>query len=155
MGGASTAIHAGGVFNLAFAAFHVLFWRLFDWDRDLATLNAINRAVMQILNLCLTFIFLAFAYLSFEHAEELLGTRCSVSSPSSGCCVRSSRRSSSGSGTACRAHCSACSSWARRSTPIRPGSAALPEDRVGAGSGAGSDPLNPGEMRCIQARNRK
>lgn len=75
MGGASTAIHAGGVFNLAFAAFHVLFWRLFNWDRDLAKLNAINRAVMQILNLCLTFIFLAFAYLSFEHAEELLGTR--------------------------------------------------------------------------------
>src|SRR5262245_57291785 len=75
MEGASSAIYAGGVFNLAFAAFHVLFWRLFNWDRDLATLSAINRAVMQILNLCLTFIFLSFAYLSFQHADELLGTR--------------------------------------------------------------------------------
>jgi hypothetical protein len=72
---ASTVIHAGGMFNLLFAAFHMLFRRIFDWDRDLASLNVVNRAVMQILNLCLTFMFLAFAYLSFEHAEELLGTR--------------------------------------------------------------------------------
>jgi len=71
----TTTLFLGGVFNLVFAGFHVLFWRLLDWDRDLASLSVINRAVMQILNLCLTFIFLAFAYLSFEHAEELLGTR--------------------------------------------------------------------------------
>ena len=71
----NTAIHAGGAFNLAFAVLHAFFWQLFDWERDLASLTKVNRAVMQILNLCLTFVFLAFAYLSFVHAEELQATR--------------------------------------------------------------------------------
>ena len=71
----TTVIHAGGVFNVAFAIFHATFWTIFDWERDLASLTRINRGVMQILNLCLTFIFLAFAYLSFGHTEELQTTR--------------------------------------------------------------------------------
>ena len=71
----TTAIHAGAAFNLLFAVLHAFFWRIFDWERDLASLTTINRAVMQILNLCLTFVFLAFAYLSFAHTEELQATR--------------------------------------------------------------------------------
>jgi hypothetical protein len=71
----TTVIHAGGVFNVAFALFHAAFWQIFDWERDLASLTKVNRAVMQILNLCLTFVFLAFAYLSFGHTEELQTTR--------------------------------------------------------------------------------
>ena len=71
----TTVIHAGGVFNIVFAVLHTMFWQLFDWERDLASLTRINRAVMQILNLCLTFVFLAFAYLSFGHTEELQTTR--------------------------------------------------------------------------------
>ena len=69
-----TAVILGGVFNIAFAVFQVLFWRLFDWKRDLAFLSFINRQVMQILNLCLTFAFLIFAYVSLAHTAELLGT---------------------------------------------------------------------------------
>ena len=34
----------------------------------------INRQVMQILNLCLTLVFLIMAYISFFHSEELLST---------------------------------------------------------------------------------
>lgn len=71
---AETAIMLGGVYNVALAAFHVLFWRLFDWKHDLASLSFINRQVMQILNLCLTFVFLVFAYVSFFHTAELLST---------------------------------------------------------------------------------
>jgi len=71
---AETVIRLGGLFNVAFAVFHVLFWRLFDWKRDLASLTFTNRQVMQILNLCLTFAFLMFAYVSFFHTAELLGT---------------------------------------------------------------------------------
>ncbi len=71
---AETVVRLGGLFNVAFAVFHVLFWRLFDWKRDLASLTFINRQVMQILNLCLTFAFLMFAYVSFFHTAELLGT---------------------------------------------------------------------------------
>ena len=72
---AAFAIVAGGFFNAAFALFHVFFWRVFDWERDLKSLTNINRAVVQILNLCLTFVFLVFAYLSFEHVDDLLSTR--------------------------------------------------------------------------------
>ena len=71
---AESAVMLGGLFNLAFALFHMLFWKVFRWKRTLAGLNRINRAVMQILNLCLTFVFLIFAYLLIVHSGELLLT---------------------------------------------------------------------------------
>jgi len=64
----------GGVFNLGFAVFHLLFWRLFHWKEDLASLTRLNRGVVQILNLCLTFGLLAMAYVSFFHRSELVET---------------------------------------------------------------------------------
>ena len=69
---AITAIKLGGVFCLGFVAFHLFVWRLFEWKHDLASLSFVNRQVMQILNLCLTFTFLVFAYVSLLHAPELL-----------------------------------------------------------------------------------
>ncbi len=67
-------IFIGGIYHLAFAVFHVLFWKLFRWKDELSKLNVINRGVMQILNLRLIFIFLVFAYVSFFHSTELLTT---------------------------------------------------------------------------------
>ncbi len=67
-------IQIGGLLHLAMAAFHLAFWRLLRWKEDLAHLSSANRAVVQILNLCLTFIFVAFGYLSLFHTEELLTT---------------------------------------------------------------------------------
>ena len=69
-----TMIFVGGVFNLGFAIFHLMFWRLFHWRKDLASLTLINRSVMQILNLCITFVFLVMAYVSFFHRPELVQT---------------------------------------------------------------------------------
>ncbi len=69
----------GGVFNLAFLVFHGFFWRLFEWRTDLRSLSAINRRVMPILNLCLMFVFAAFAYVSMFHAAELLRTSLGTS----------------------------------------------------------------------------
>lgn len=69
-----TFLFAGGVFHLAIAIFHIFFWRIFRWKEDLASLTHINRAIVQILNLCLTFVFFAAAYISFFHASELLST---------------------------------------------------------------------------------
>lgn len=65
-------IFVGGLFNLGFAIFHLMFWRLFGWKEDLASLRFNNRAIMQILNLCLTFVFLIVAYTSFFNAPELI-----------------------------------------------------------------------------------
>lgn len=69
-----TLIQAGGVYNLAFAAFHLMFWRLFHWKRDLRSLSYLNRQTVQVLNLCLTLVLLLFAYLSLAHTAELLSS---------------------------------------------------------------------------------
>lgn len=69
-----TLILAGGLYHIAFAIFHMFFWRLFKWKESLSSLSFINRNVMQILNLCLTFVFLIFAYLSLVHTKELLSS---------------------------------------------------------------------------------
>jgi hypothetical protein len=67
-------IIGGGVYMVALIVFHILFWRLFKWPETLASLNNINRSTIQVLNLSITFIFVIFAYISFVHADELLGT---------------------------------------------------------------------------------
>jgi hypothetical protein len=67
-------ILAGGLFNAAFAVFHLSFWRLFRWKSELAKLTSMNRAVVQVLNLCLTFAFVIFAYVSFAHVPAMLTT---------------------------------------------------------------------------------
>ena len=68
-------IQLGGVYSFGFVVFHLSFWRIFDWKRDLQRLSFLNRAIMQVLNLSLTFAFVIFGYVSWFHAEELLGTR--------------------------------------------------------------------------------
>jgi len=66
-----TLIKIGGLFNLALALFHLMFWQLFNWREDLRSLSHLNRGIMQALNLTLTFVFIAFAYLSLVHTYEL------------------------------------------------------------------------------------
>jgi len=67
-------IYIGGFYCLAFAIFHLAFWKLFDWKTELPKLNAINRGVMQVLNLRLTYVFLVCAFLSFFFTSDLLMT---------------------------------------------------------------------------------
>jgi len=69
-----TLLILGGIFHFGFAVFHLFFWRLFNWNKDLARLTFVNRAVMQILNLCLTFVFLIVGYISIFYSSELLTT---------------------------------------------------------------------------------
>lgn len=66
---------AGSIYNLFFAVYHLLFWKIFKWETQLSHLDFINNAIMQVLNLCLTFCFLIFSYVSFFHTSELLTTR--------------------------------------------------------------------------------
>jgi hypothetical protein len=65
---------AGGIFNLIFVVFHLTFPRLFRWDEDLRSLTFLNRAIMPVLNLCLTFAFAIFGVVSLIHTDEMLGT---------------------------------------------------------------------------------
>ncbi|KRE99973.1 hypothetical protein ASG87_13375 [Frateuria sp. Soil773] len=70
-----TLVLLGGVHSLGFAVFHMAFWKLFDWPRALASTSVATRAVAQILNLRLIYVFLGMAALCFCLSGELLGTR--------------------------------------------------------------------------------
>jgi len=86
--GNNSLIIFGGVFHTGFAIFHLFFWRLFKWKparrseyvtmlesgKESVTLTHINSAVTQILNLCLTFVFIVVAYISFFYSSELLSS---------------------------------------------------------------------------------
>ncbi len=69
-----TLIIIGGFFGLGFFIFHIFFWQLFEWKKDLKSLTSINRGVMQVLNSCLMICFLIFSYVSIFHVDELLTT---------------------------------------------------------------------------------
>ena len=72
-------IITGGIFCVGFVIFHLTFWKLFKWQEDLASLTFFNRAVMQVLNLSLTFAFFIFGYISLFHTRELLTTSLGTS----------------------------------------------------------------------------
>ena len=67
-------VKAGGTYNIALVIFHLLFWRIFKWKEDLRSLTFLNRAIMQVLNLSLTFAFTIFSYISLVHTKELMST---------------------------------------------------------------------------------
>lgn len=66
-----TWVIACGVYNLAFGLFHLTFWRLLHWREQLPKLSWTNWAVMQALNLCLTFFFFLAASLYLIYPKEL------------------------------------------------------------------------------------
>ena len=49
-----------GMIDLGFAAFHMLFWRLFGWPERLAPSGATNAAITQTLNIVLTLVFVMY-----------------------------------------------------------------------------------------------
>ena len=65
-------IKFGGVASLGWLIFHLCFWRLFEWKTQLSRLSELNRSVMQVLNLCLSFVFAVFAAASLLYADDLL-----------------------------------------------------------------------------------
>jgi len=67
-------IIAGGFYNIALIVFHVMFWRIFKWPETISSLNYINKATIQVLNISITFIFFIFSYISFAHTQELIST---------------------------------------------------------------------------------
>lgn len=70
-----TLIFLCGLYSVAFALFHISFWRLFDWKNDLKSLNFANRGIIQILNLRLTYFLLFTAFICFVYPEELLDSK--------------------------------------------------------------------------------
>jgi hypothetical protein len=68
---ARAALFAVGIYHLGFALFHLGFWKLLRWKEELARLGHVNRDVMQILNICLAYLFFAFAAIAFVFPEVM------------------------------------------------------------------------------------
>ena len=64
--------YACSVYYLAFAVFHIGFWRLFNWTIELRKLSFTNRAVMQILNLRIIFMCFLMAFIYYRFPQELM-----------------------------------------------------------------------------------
>jgi hypothetical protein len=64
-----------GVFDLAFAVFHLRFWKVFRWHDELPKLSRANRGIMQVLNLCLTYVFVVMAAACLFMPDELISIR--------------------------------------------------------------------------------
>lgn len=74
MDAAELVVRLGGLHSLGFALFHLAFWKLFDWKRDLARNSLANRAILQILNLRLIYVFVGVGVACFVFAHELVAT---------------------------------------------------------------------------------
>ena len=71
----TTLLTIGGIYALCGIVFHLAFWKIFDWPKSLSKAGFVNRQVTQILNLCLTLVFLFFAVVSLFYQTDLLTTR--------------------------------------------------------------------------------
>lgn len=64
-----------GAFDLSFAVFHLGFWKIFRWREELPKLSFANRGILQILNLCLIYVFLAMGVACLFLGDDLAATR--------------------------------------------------------------------------------
>ena len=60
--------------SFGFALFHLGFWRQFDWPRTLQDTTRPNRAIIQIANLQLVWVFTGVGLLCLLYPEELVAT---------------------------------------------------------------------------------
>ena len=67
-------VRLAGAHSFGFAAFHLAFWKLFDWKRELARVGLPTRAITQILNLRLVYLFLGVGVACFAFTTELHST---------------------------------------------------------------------------------
>lgn len=68
-------IYAAGVYSIGFALFHCYFWKLFNWRKDLKNLSTVNKAIIQILNLRLIYVFFGIGIVCFVFPLELLSSK--------------------------------------------------------------------------------
>ena len=67
-----TIIFLCGLYSIAFAIFHILFWKLFNWQKELEKLSLANKAIVQILNTRIIYFFIFVAFICFMYPDELL-----------------------------------------------------------------------------------
>lgn len=70
----STLLVLCAAHSFAFAAFHLAFWKLFGWREALPRMSVANRAILQIANLRLVYLFLGVGVLCLAFPHELADT---------------------------------------------------------------------------------
>jgi hypothetical protein len=70
----SALLLVGGIYSFAFAAFHMLFWKIFRWKADLQRLTSVNRAIIQVINLRLIYVFVIVGLTTVLFPGPLLAT---------------------------------------------------------------------------------
>ncbi len=65
-------IYLCGIYNLLFALFHLFFWKIFNWESELKKLHFSNKAIMQILNLRIIYVFFLMSFIYFFYAQEIV-----------------------------------------------------------------------------------
>jgi hypothetical protein len=60
-----------GIYCIGLAIFHIAFWKIFSWKTELPKMSVANRAIIQIANLRLIYLFLFFAAICFLFPAEL------------------------------------------------------------------------------------
>ena len=63
-----------GLHSFGFAAFHIAFWALFRWPKTLASTTLANRAILQIANVQLIWVFLCIGALCLRFPNALIQT---------------------------------------------------------------------------------
>lgn len=69
-----TLLLAAALFNLALAAFHMTFWKLFQWPVSLGPLGNINRGILYVLNLAVTAFFVLAGVLLLAYPHDVATT---------------------------------------------------------------------------------
>ena len=71
---APTMLFLCAAHSFGFALFHLGFWRLFDWPRTLRATTLPNRAILQIANVQLVWVFTGVGLLCLLFPDDLAGT---------------------------------------------------------------------------------
>lgn len=64
----------GGIINLGLGLFHLGFWKIFNWSETLASLDFMNKAIMQTLNVHVAAVVFFFGFVSIWYPHEMVST---------------------------------------------------------------------------------
>jgi hypothetical protein len=70
----SSLVVIAGIFNLAFAVFHMTFWRLFQWPASLGSMGHTNRGILYALNMAVTAFFILAGILLLTYSSDVQTT---------------------------------------------------------------------------------
>lgn len=70
----SVLLKIGGVYHLLFAVFHIFWPRLFQWEKNLSSLDDINRSLMPIMSGLFIYIYLLIFVISSFFSTEVIGS---------------------------------------------------------------------------------